>query len=49
VLRLSKEFRDAAERSNYADVLRRAREIVTFIADGQATASRDGTGMSCGA
>ena len=38
VLRLSKELRDAAERSNYADVLSRAREIVAFIADGQATA-----------
>jgi hypothetical protein len=37
VLKLSKELRDAAERSDYADVLSRAREIVAFIADGQTT------------
>jgi len=42
VLKLSKELRDAAERSNYADVLSRAREIVAFLADGRAMASRDG-------
>jgi len=38
VLKLSRELRDAAERSDFADVVGRAREIVAFIADGKATA-----------
>jgi hypothetical protein len=36
VLKLSKELREAAECSDYANALSRAREIVAFIADGTA-------------
>ena len=39
VLKLSKDLRDAAERTDYAGVLSRAREIVAFIADGETTAA----------